>query len=388
MIATINYADTVIDARRVLAGGDFFDLSMAQLINLLQDYCSAVENFYSARCFLVWDFSGRRRATVKKSVAELGDKPIKFDNGLFCIGYEGIVPSECAKNNTEARRVLRKIRYGWSHPAAYTPYPFFSQDYGPYYEKFIIQHLNDLEEVRNGFEKIYNMEGKKDLDWPSCRDCIGIITAHPHPEKADKYYGEFKISHALVSLDMDVDPFVSWTSKFLYYVSEKYVNVNAYLGLSVEDFPGYLHSFGNYDDSDDCRYKNDPARNNVTMKDNDLLLHYLLGAEWMNVVSPFTAKYLDSSNISPTEAVCVKRGKMGQLSVCASCNILDYDIPQSKEVKHVLYNALFPGGKFFCTDHTSFMSPRSHWEIIPVFPEEVEVYKGGILVAHKGNKIV
>ena len=80
------------------------------------------------------------------------------------------------------------------------------------------------------------------------------------------------------------------------------------------------------------------------------------------------------------------------VTLAFNCEFLGYDVPQAKPVKRVLYDALFPGGCFYMPYPTESwdagtFSPRPRWEIVPVFPEEIEVYKGGILVAHKGNKI-
>ena len=97
--------------------------------------------------------------------------------------------------------------------------------------------------------------------------------------------------------------------------------------------------------------------------------------------------------IKNIEGVSVEKLKHGQLFICADCSVFDYDIPQAKKVKQVLYEALFPGGRFYAPSFDerqdmAYLSPRSHWELTPVFPEEIEIYKSGILVAHKGNKIV
>ena len=43
---------TVIDARYVLAGGEFFDLTAGQVLEMEKEFFDAVRSFYQGQCFL------------------------------------------------------------------------------------------------------------------------------------------------------------------------------------------------------------------------------------------------------------------------------------------------------------------------------------------------
>lgn len=177
-------------------------------------------------------------------------------------------------------------------------------------------------------------------------------------------------------------------------LSEKYGKIDFCIAATTGPggYPDYWGKFNNRDLSTDNRYRKDPSHRMLTEDENQSTYHYLIAPGWANVLSPVSAAYLKEP-VSAPENVNVEKLDGGRLFIGANCEFLDYDVPQAKLVKRILYDALFPGGCFYMpypseSENARYFSPRSCWELAPVFPEEVEVYKGGILVAHKGNKIV
>ena len=385
---------TVIDARYVLAGGEFFDLTAGQVLEMEKEFFDAVRSFYQGQCFLAWSTDDKTQISEKK-LAEVFSYGMGVGQPLSLLAFDGVVPNCQVKSLAEARKYIRLTRYDPRPPAACASYPTFSQGYDPYYEKYILDSLTtypDLRELHSGFQTIFDTQGKKFLNYLFTNECQGSFFVYPHRNKQGLYYGEITIMHSISSLDADADAYCHWIKALIYNFSEKFVNLNAHVGLSHREVPGYCLSFCNFDGSNGRRYAKDPSRKKIPKEDNLDFFHFFLAPEWINILSPFTSGYLKGTT-NNIEGVSVEKLKHGQLSICADCSVFDYDIPQAKRVKQVLYEALFPGGRFYAPSFDerqdmAYLSPRSYWELTPVFPEEIEIYKSGILVAHKGNKIV
>lgn len=393
MISLEPFRYTVIDARYVLAGCEFFDLTKEQILQTQRKFFDAVRSFYQGCAFLSWSAGDKNTISEKKladALFSMGDSTQPFSS----LGYEGVVPNSQVNNLREARRYIRMTRYDPRPPVACAKSPNFSQGYDDYYEKYVMDSLAtypDLNELRRGFQTIFDTEGKKYLHYMFTNECQGFIFAYPHKDKPGRFFGNIVLMHSLYSLDTDVSAYCDWVKSFLYDISASFINLNAHIGLSHTITPGYCLSFCNFDGSRGNRYLNDPSRRKIYREDNRERLHYFLAPEWVNILSPFTAEYLGES-IRISEGVKVEKLESGALSVCADCGILEFDIPQAKQVKKVLYDALFPGGNFYAPSFDELrdllnFAPRSYWELTPVFPEEIQIYKSGILVAHNGNKI-
>lgn len=385
---------TVIDSRYVLAGCEFFDLTAEQVLEMEEDFFDAVRSFYQGQCFLAWSTYDKTQVSEKK-LAEFFTHGTGIAQPLSLLAFDGVVPNCQVKNLTEARKYIRLTRHDPRPPAACASYPTFSQGYDLYYEKYILDSLAtypDLHELRSGFQTIFDATEKKFLNYLFTNECRGSFFVYPHRDKPGLFYGEITIMHSIFSLDADTDAYCRWVKALLYSLSGKFVNLNAHVGLSHREIPGYWLSFCNFDGSNGRRYAKDPSCKKISKDENLGSFHFLLAPEWMNILSPLTSGYLKNP-IESIDGVSVEKLDHGRLSICADCAAFDYDIPQAKRVKRVLYEALFPGGRFYAPSFNelrdkAYLSPRSYWELTPVFPEEIEIYKSGILVAHKGNKII
>ena len=395
MIPSAYFRRTVTDKRAVLLRGDFFDLTQVQLTELIYDFYCSVVSFYTGRCILDWSLSDDRISAAKLNNIMFGKR---YDLSYFSLFAEGVIPGDHAKNLTQMRRYVRSVYYDPNPPPACSKVPFFSPDYNDYFESFILNPLKDgagLDVLRDGFLTIYDAVGKKFLGYPNGIDCICELYCGQSKLSQGLYYGTICLRHERVSLDTDVGMYTSWLKQLALDLSGKYGSINFYIGMmrsSGMAYPEYWAAFNNRDYSADERYRKNPSRRILTEDENQHTYHYLMAPGWANILSPFTAKYLKEP-IHASNNVTIETMSDGRLFVAADCDILSYDVPQAKQVKRILYDALFPGGCFYVpsmieSKNVDSFSPRSYWELTPVFPEEVEVYKGGILVAHKGNKIV
>lgn len=397
MIPSAYFRRTVTDKRAVLLRGDFFDLTQTQMTELIYDFYRLTTDFYADRCIFDWRLDGKRIPAAKLKNA-VSDGCILHGRSYLTLFTEGVVPGDHAKNLTQMRRYVRSVYFDPSPPPHSAEYAFFSQDYNDSFEKFILEPLKKgagLDVLREGFLTIYDAVGKKGLGYPRGIDCVCELYCAQTKLDPNLFYGKLCLRHNLVSLDTDVKLYTSWLKKLALDLSEKYGKIDFCIAAMTEPglgYPDYWRRFNNRDNSLDNRYRKDSTRRILTEDENQRIYHYLMAPGWANVLSPFTAAYLKEPVLAP-ENVNMEKLDGGRLFVGANCEFLDYDVPQAKPVKRVLYDALFPGGCFYMPyltesgDAGSF-SPRSCWELAPVFPEEIEVYKGGILVAHRGNKIV
>lgn len=396
MIPTAFFRWTVTDKRAALLRGDFFDLTQTQMTELIYDFYRHVTDFYADRCIFDWRLDGKRIPAAKLKNA-VSDGCILHGRSYLTLFTEGVVPGNHAKNLTQMRRYVRSVYFDPSPPPACAKYPFFSQDYNDSFEKIILEPLKKgagLDVLREGFLTIYDAVGKKGLGYPCGIDCVCELYCAQTKLDPNLFYGKLCLRHNLVSLDADVRLYTSWLKQMALDLSEKYGKIDFCIAATIGPggYPDYWGRFNNRDLSTDNRYRKDPSRRMLTEDENQSTYHYLIAPGWANVLSPVSAAYLKEP-VSAPENVNVEKLDGGRLFIGANCEFLDYDVPQAKLVKRILYDALFPGGCFYMpypseSENARYFSPRSCWELAPVFPEEVEVYKGGILVAHKGNKIV
>ena len=150
---------------------------------------------------------------------------------------------------------------------------------------------------------------------------------------------------------------------------------------NISSEPDYMELFRDGEPHLDLDYEENLAR--LTPETNQEFFHYLIGTEWLNILSPTTARYLGYTELCSTEEISVEYLEQGQISVSYNCDILAYDIPQAKAIKRILYDALYPGGTLYIPFERELITPRQNWGIVPVFPEEIRRYKYNILVAHK-----
>jgi len=398
MIPSVYFRRTVTDTRAVLLRGDFFDLTQVQLTELIYDFYRITADFYADRCIFDWKMDGKRISAAKLRSA-VSDGCILDGQSYLSLFGDGVVPGDHAKNLTQMRRYIHSVYYNSSPPPHSTEYARFSQGYKAIYEKFVFEPLKkgaSLGALREGFLTIYDIVGKKDLGYPRGIDCLCELYCAQTKPNPNLFYGKLCLRHNLISLDTDVRMYTSWLKRLALDLSGKYGSINFYIGMMRSTglaYPDYWATFNNRDNSSDSRYRKDPTRRILTEDENQLTYHYLMAPGWANVLSPVTAAYLKKPVRTPDGVGAnVEKLSGGRLFVSADCEFLGYDVPQAKPVKRVLYDALFPGGCFYMPYPTESwdagtFSPRPRWEIVPVFPEEIEVYKGGILVAHKGNKI-
>lgn len=117
--------------------------------------------------------------------------------------------------------------------------------------------------------------------------------------------------------------------------------------------------------------------------------YYLCGVEWGNVISPLTQKHLPMirENIQEQKTVISEELPNGSLFVGLNKPILQTDLQDMFILRQLVDEALYPGeGREYdlveLRKHNSTVSPRSAWELVPVYNDEI-VVKDGVLSFHR-----
>ena len=165
MVITECYEGRLADRRNVLTGGEFFGLEREQMVSLLRDFYEFVIKLYGERFILDWFAMGHgdlKDSKIPRWIAEAEETD--------SLGFGGILRSEKIKNKTDYRRHEKKLAYTLGPDKEY---PFFSEGYGEYYERYILDSWPDIEKIMQGIETICNLEGKTPLDNWGCGTLTG-----------------------------------------------------------------------------------------------------------------------------------------------------------------------------------------------------------------------
>jgi len=123
--------------------------------------------------------------------------------------------------------------------------------------------------------------------------------------------------------------------------------------------------------------------------------YYLQGVEWANIVSPRAKDHILHSLQGAVNSEIIQYRELsgGGILLKSAKPILACDVADAIELKKIVEDALYPGGRAksvkqllsaIDNHHISYL-PRNDWAIVPIYPEEIE-FVGENLVFRSGSK--
>ena len=363
---TANFFGKIIDCRYLVLEGKFFCLREEESRGLIDDFCSFIEAKLGETSIILWKQNERTLNDRVKSDS------ISFPkNGFYTIEFYGDQESGTVFDNKSLRSYERALNKDPLFSMLSVP-SFASVDYSETAKKIIDNSTPTS--LRNSLLQLFSIEGKINKNLLQAHDMHGYLIISEMIEKPKLYSGELTIRISTFCADNSIDSLSEILLSFGTMLSLKYTSVN--LSINIRQ---------SFNTSDYLRYFGNLIENNIVNQDALVLKErakymYLQDVGWANIVSPTVCQLISE----PTNNYCTQEKLMNNaLVVRAKDCSSNTSIAVLKEIKKVIYAALFPGESSFPRNWPYW---RAYWENIPVLDDELDVsnsmvqfkYNGGI----------
>lgn len=360
----------VIDCRVLSITGEFHTLSETQINELAKAFFDCVSDRFSDECYIEWSIE-------KHKFSDVGDalEKHKRKNGCFSLLFNGDIKSDIVYSPASFRKNERALLYSDFQTVGHS----CSADYIDYYNEHIAGKTG--EDLRQSILSAFNEPKKVYLQNYLSHDIQGTFFA-VRDEKTGPFYGEFLIAISVFSLEEELDSAAEYFSDVLRKLSFRFSNINARimlapLSLNCDNF--YSAYFGRMPSGLPLTPANSAKWSAAQYK-------YLRGIGWFNIVSPTTRALISKSHYAAAgRSMLVCNMENGALSVGCVENISKADVGELKDIKALLYTSLLPGESTINLEaikDNPLWSPRSRWEMLPVFDDEVTVTESEIIFKH------
>lgn len=367
-----------VDCRMVQLELEFYHLDGSQLKNICIMLFDEILNLLGEEFYLHWSLNGKHISgdALRKRIGKTA--------GPVTWGCCGDVTSAVVWNAKTFKEYDRKLQYRLGS---------FDR------ERISVNYLNTFQELftsANSKEKIkaalmgmFNMDHQKKMALWRNHDLTMGFYSHSYHHNANLYYGTINVSIALPCLRENSCPFSAQLVSLACKASELISNISGRVMLSpiypIGPCSGHMEYFGKLPDGFPA-----PPFELWSIEWNPFF--YLQGAEWFNLISPLQRKHLPSiiSEVINYPDVTVCELSNGGITVQCKKGILKTDISELLQIKHLLYNALFPGKSEMLFEHlwdpnalSYNTKPRPQWEYVPMFDDEITVLTDRIVFQHK-----
>jgi|GEM_PF-3979145 hypothetical protein len=378
----------VVDCRLLFFEVEFHQVGREALTKASLEYCKTIQAFEN-ECFISsWEVNDRRIAGNK-----MEESIVNFKKSLQ-ISSEANVRSDIIKLKSELHRYLRKQELDTS-----LPFPHhYSADFPDYYSSHFSLCLDDKEAFCEGLLRLFNETRKHKLGYYRGPDACGMLYSMPYIKDQNHFRGRIHYAIAIECISEGVslvaDSFVVAIKKLCNILKSANGRVGiAPYPIDFENISPYMKYFGMTEV--DWEEVGDHSHLEFNCHPKEWYpFYYLCGLEWANVISNLTLSHLPSKTIKAIEGsplfVFVQQ-PCGNVFIQFKMDVLDLEACDLAILKQLLYPALFPGRAEFPLLKTQqlvmpWVFPRSSWEIVSIFPEELEIVNSKILFQHKSQK--
>lgn len=380
--ATASVDQGIVDARYLRMDVDAFFLGRErswEIVSRFVEWCSLT---FGQSYVMDWDEDGRKRRPERiLEHLSLNDQP--------SVWFEGAVRSERIRNLTSLRKALRNYFSPMNiHTAAET-----STDYVDFYRDRKRQLLSGACSWEEMVRRFFDEADRRYLDMAPFPDIQGSAMIFPDHGRQDSYHVDLSIMVSVHSLGSDIHMTADHMAKFLTEQALRYQNVNGYIAVTplptTESCCGHMAYFGSFETKDG-------SHRDAGMEENDWYpYYYIKGAEWFNVLSPLTRGRVPTllHDAADHPSLKVRELPNGCVTIQVDRPPHQVDVEDLVPVKRLLYKGLYPGMscfsklRFWDEDDFSWLSkPRSFWECVPIFEDEIIVTEDMVVFKHAGNK--
>lgn len=309
-------------------------------------------------------------------------------------GFDADIISESIYNNKTFRQYAKELAFDTSTTLKNHG---ISIDYIDRFDKYFTD-VNDSQSIKSAVLKIFNEDGRKKMAFWRSHDFSGIFSTFEYDQFSNLYRVNFSLQIALQCLGSHTCDYAKKMTELLIELSEITPNIGGHVNISPIHWParstGHLQYFGGNIGDNASKFQH---RKEGYLDVEWYPYYYIGGAEWFNVISPLQMQHLQciDKNQEISSGIICKKLSSGGMAVFLNKNITDTDVSDLKNIKQLLYNALYPGhGKillcqlFNRDELTHFCKPRPQWELVPMFDDEVEVTQDRIIFKHKNCCVI
>lgn len=373
----------IVDCRMLYLEFEFDQLTQSQLNNLSELCFDGMQELTDGISVSVWEWVNwhdRRKTKKKQKVLE----NIRQAKQSYSFSVAGYFLSDIVYDNRTLKRYEKMMNTDCTIPWASTE---ISVDYPDIYRE-LFADVSSPQRLKENLLKIFHEpERIKRAPWFGF-DYSGLLCAIPQlPLDKHLYHGYFSFWVARACLGSNAIEWANQLEMLLRKIAGLIPNISGRITLSPLTWPAYSSS-------GHMRYFSNPICDSQRSETPHFYdrswgpYHYLQGAEWFNLVSSVQAAHIPNvmTEAKQYEDVLAEPYSNGSLIVKSKKNILETDVSELGQIKRLLYDALYPGGrKILLQDlgRSPGEMPRSLWEYIPIFEEEISVSTDCIIFQHQ-----
>jgi len=385
--SVINNSDEIIDCRKLQMEIEAFDIDIFQVKQMAESIYRESRSLLAENLLSEWHFDEKNSS---KKVKE-SSIPMLINNAEDWISFS--CDSYVADDADKIKRTFKAYdNFYQASVERESLKSTMSADYIDFFSgKFA--NINDSDAVRTAVLQLFNETGKVYLNTWHGPDISMNFSSLPFHNNKERYRAEFRISFNISCIGGYIISLSEKMAEIAVKIASGVPNVSARIGLTpafaVERMSGHMKYFGNY-----C--------NDGRQRDNGLWdiewypFAYSCGVEWFNILSPLQRSNVPSvlEDAEQYDECDVYEIEGGGIVVRSKKDVLNTDIPELASMKSLMYDALYPGMREYKLNHLDFGSfceliksfkPRSCWERIPIFDDEIEVLEDRIIFKHRNN---
>lgn len=369
--ALIEKRTEIIDCRMISLVVDFFDLTKEQEQELAEYYAHECKRLFGEHFYIGWlgDFF------LAKPDKVLKESPYGHD---FCIA--STLKSEDVYNLRTFLKYYRDLCY----PKVILP--SLKSDSSADYFKETVRYWQEPfspETCKNAILEIFRKPNMKYLNYGQKLEAGGIYHSCYYSNNKNKFRGQFAIDIQQYCLSDQIDDFSEKLVRIATEISEQYVNVNARIFWSCGGEP-YWNFYRD-------KKLQDGSHIQAGCEANEWYEYYhLKSAEWFNILSPLQQTHFDdlSTKARNYETISVRNLSSGGVVVALNKKLSQVDILDLYDMKDLLYDGLQPGIRSVLLKNLydlkeDYGKPRSLWQFVPVFDDEVLVLEDRVVFKHR-----
>lgn len=355
-----------IDCRRLGLQFEFYDLDDSQVLALYREFILVIEEILDNQCVCKHTVNN---CSVPKNQLTQGIRDVLSHKGYATYILEAYVQSPVVFSIKSMREYAKMRAYALNGNGFQN---LMSTDFSQYWNSLFPQKPDDPMEIKAGILQIFQEKGKHFIGTYPTYDIQACFTAIPD-ECNTSFHGYADLEISVFCLNDHVLTVSECLSRVAIHLFLQYKNISTQVFLQPCS-DSYKRYFRRSRIPDDSQLQNG-CHPRLWQE-----AHYLAGCEWMNIVSPRTSVHLANA-IKPLDTkMIIQELGGGGLVVQSSKTILEYDVDDALKMKKYLYPALRPGYSsvplrlLFGPEKDIYcLHPRSQWEIVPIFDEEVKV---------------